>query len=264
VFDAGPNELRFYNPYGQFLRKVGGSGEGPGEFRLVLGSGDRIFIYDSSLRRLTELNGNGEVGSIFRVPDQPEGSSILHPVGPADDRTYVWSSFRTPPCVANTVVTDTLTYWSVDVLESPSPDGDVLVPVANAVGGRRWSNTINVTQMCLPNPIPFVRAPIARVRLGALYVSLPDALAVRVVHLGEGTESMFRGSADRKALSAELVDSWIDETINTTARDEGGNALNTAGGMQLYARRLRAMPYPDSLPVTDQFVVDGSCMTSRP
>jgi hypothetical protein len=92
--------------------------------------------------------------------------------------------------------------------------------------------------------------------MGTLYVSLPDALAVRIVHLGGGTESIPRGSADRKALSAELVHSWIDETINTTARDERGNALNTSEGMQLYARRLHAMPYPDSLPVTDQFVVD--------
>ncbi|MEJ2217098.1 MAG: hypothetical protein P8099_10835 [Gemmatimonadota bacterium] len=63
VADGGSGEVRFYGPDGAFLRRVGGEGDGPGEFRLMSGmgpaAGDSVWVYDYSLRRFTIVPADG-------------------------------------------------------------------------------------------------------------------------------------------------------------------------------------------------------------
>ena len=57
VVNSGTAELKVYDSTGTFLRALGGSGEGPGEFRVPWGiwelSGDTLAVWDFRLRRVS-------------------------------------------------------------------------------------------------------------------------------------------------------------------------------------------------------------------
>jgi hypothetical protein len=63
IANGASSELRIFASDGQFVRSVGGNGEGPGEFRVIgyLGvlPGDTILVYDSRLRRLSRFDQLG-------------------------------------------------------------------------------------------------------------------------------------------------------------------------------------------------------------
>jgi hypothetical protein len=75
--------IRFYDPEGRFLHRVGRQGDGPGEFRLPSGlwpyRGDSIAVWDGMARRLSVLGPEGEVGRTTPLaipsdnPPAPEG-----------------------------------------------------------------------------------------------------------------------------------------------------------------------------------------------
>jgi hypothetical protein len=63
VIDGGSRELRFFDPHGSFIRKVGGKGEGPGEFLdpvLVPSPGtDSLLLFDKGLPRFQVFSSDG-------------------------------------------------------------------------------------------------------------------------------------------------------------------------------------------------------------
>ena len=62
VAERSTGQLHFFNRGGEFLKSVGGLGEGPGEFRM-LGSlhkaGEQLYVYDYLLRRLSVFATDG-------------------------------------------------------------------------------------------------------------------------------------------------------------------------------------------------------------
>ncbi|MFW6201407.1 MAG: hypothetical protein ACOC8B_02435 [Gemmatimonadota bacterium] len=76
VANSGTAELRYYDAEGRYVRSVGGSGEGPGEYRMIgfvdrLGS-DSLIVWDGNLRRGTILGRDGGFGRTFPGPDLEE------------------------------------------------------------------------------------------------------------------------------------------------------------------------------------------------
>lgn len=73
VFEARDIEVRVYSSNGELLRRIGGAGEGPGEFAgwTVTGgvSGDTLWAMDWHNRRLTLFDLEGDVRSVARVED---------------------------------------------------------------------------------------------------------------------------------------------------------------------------------------------------
>jgi len=71
VADRGSADLRFFGPGGKFLQRVGGDGEGPGEFRRLefigLLQGDSLATYDGSLRRVQVFDPSGVLSRTFTV-----------------------------------------------------------------------------------------------------------------------------------------------------------------------------------------------------
>jgi hypothetical protein len=63
VSDAGAREISLYDSTGAFLRRWGGGGEGPGEFRdlstIYLRGGDSILALDGWTQRLSVFSGEG-------------------------------------------------------------------------------------------------------------------------------------------------------------------------------------------------------------
>jgi len=64
--------VRMYDARGKFIRNVGRSGEGPGEYRSIAGlktfPDGRIALWDNRIQRLTTYTPNGHVLKSFRVP----------------------------------------------------------------------------------------------------------------------------------------------------------------------------------------------------
>jgi hypothetical protein len=84
VFETLPPEIRVYAPGGEFLHKIGGPGEGPGEFRGPRFSfgvhGDTVWVIDLLFaRRITLFTRAGEIlstGAIDAVPAPLEESGM--------------------------------------------------------------------------------------------------------------------------------------------------------------------------------------------
>lgn len=74
VADGATQEIRFFAADGMFLRSVGGSGGGPGEFRrlsdILIAAGDSVVAWDSRSRRL----------SVFSLAGTMEREQRLDPV----------------------------------------------------------------------------------------------------------------------------------------------------------------------------------------
>ena len=72
---ASVSEIRIFGPDGSFLTRLGGSGEGPGEFRSLYSAwprGDTIEAFDVRLRRITRFLPDG---SIQVIPLENVGSA---------------------------------------------------------------------------------------------------------------------------------------------------------------------------------------------
>lgn len=71
IANAGTNTIRFYDGRGQYVREVGGRGEGPGEFVgltwLRRFGGDSLLAFDARLHRLSVFDTAGRFIRAFRL-----------------------------------------------------------------------------------------------------------------------------------------------------------------------------------------------------
>ena len=90
VADGGSQEVRFFDSAGSLRARVGGKGEGPGEFTGLSGLGPApngtLWAYDFSLRRVTWMNGAGEVEGITSLGPEPP---VLNAVGVLPDGSFL-------------------------------------------------------------------------------------------------------------------------------------------------------------------------------
>lgn len=71
LFNQESKNILVFNDQGNFIRKFGSIGDGPGEYRSIeaadVDNDNYIYIYDQSLRRITRFNNNGESSLIIDV-----------------------------------------------------------------------------------------------------------------------------------------------------------------------------------------------------
>jgi hypothetical protein len=97
VFDRHAQEIRVFEPNGDFVRSVGGRGKGPGEFEMVIGmswSGEgNLWVLDPANLRFTVFDSTGAL-----VGEHPmEGGSIIMPwPGRFDDQGRLIHYARRP------------------------------------------------------------------------------------------------------------------------------------------------------------------------
>lgn len=76
-------EIRFFSSTGEFLRTVGRRGDGPGEFRRLVGlepfRGDSILAFDTQAQRVTIVSPEWNLGRIISF--QPESPWVVRPLG---------------------------------------------------------------------------------------------------------------------------------------------------------------------------------------
>lgn len=90
VADGGSQEIRFFGQDGGFLRSAGRAGEGPGEFTGLSALGrdgeGGVWAYDFLLRRITWLDGSGDLAAVSSLGMEP---AMLNAVAPLPDGTFV-------------------------------------------------------------------------------------------------------------------------------------------------------------------------------
>lgn len=80
VADAQSRQVRNFSANGEHLRTVGGEGEGPGEFRSLIGLhravGDTVVAWDRTQRRATRIAPDGSVAGIHSVRLDAEDAGL--------------------------------------------------------------------------------------------------------------------------------------------------------------------------------------------
>ena len=103
VADAGLLEVRLFGRTGVFLKRLGRSGEGPGEFKdlnaIWVTSNGRIAVWDSGLQRITIYNSEGELTNTQAIHAPEAGGSLDFFAGTYtnDDVVLASLAFRRPP-----------------------------------------------------------------------------------------------------------------------------------------------------------------------
>lgn len=90
VADGGSSQVRFFGPDGRHFATVGRAGGGPGEFTGLSALGragpGRLWAYDFALRRITWMNGEGDITGTTTLAPEP---AMLNPVGAFPDGSFL-------------------------------------------------------------------------------------------------------------------------------------------------------------------------------
>ena len=89
VLDRQAQEIRMYDAQGQFVRRIGGPGSGPGELSpsagpLFVGPGDTLLVPDMALQRITRYGPEGEAVESRPLP-MTEGIAVKWMEAPNQD-----------------------------------------------------------------------------------------------------------------------------------------------------------------------------------
>ncbi|HET7273813.1 MAG TPA: hypothetical protein VFI91_01450 [Longimicrobiaceae bacterium] len=138
VADGSSGSLRIYSAGGSYLHEMGGSGDGPGEFRYLsavhLAGGDTLLVYDSRALRLTTFLSSGElVGSQQLRPG--DGVPELY-VGTYGDGSHSFGWIKQSP-----IAPDRLTADSMRIGRFTS-DGNAAGVIARATGMHRLGSPV--------------------------------------------------------------------------------------------------------------------------
>lgn len=103
VTNSSRSEVLLFSQRGSLLRTIGGSGEGPGEFRNVTSvvplPGDSIGVFDSSYQRLSVFDDRGRLGRevSFRDLAQERGLTLVQTLGPGGLALLTQGGFQSDP-----------------------------------------------------------------------------------------------------------------------------------------------------------------------
>ena len=244
VLEGGTNELRLFDSSGSFVRNLGGTGEGPGEFLFLTEmwvSGDTIFGFCNLQKRISVFERGGDVLEMIRV-NVAEGAG-----NPAAKRQFSDGSFLVLSApsggLAFTLGMIQGNTWRLDRF---SRGGRFLNEIAFVKESDRWGHDI-------PGVPSFPYLPLT---LGiGTYAASGDQ-----VYAGDITQ----GSVERWSGAGELtrVIRWPTPELRVTDRDrrryrevrsEPPQNFDPAG----WNRYLRETPFPDRMPAYRRLLVDA-------
>lgn len=209
VVADGSNTLRFFDAQGRFLRMVGGTGRGPGEFTRIgyLGAyaGDSVLVYDSGSRRITIFDRAGTV-----VRDwTPARRSALTVVGNLRDGAVMARDYVGHQGLRSGAVQDTF-----EILLF-GPDGGMKASLGLIPGELRTqtvTTTGGMTQVRLGNKL-FGRQLQFAAAGDRAFVSATDTLNIQV-HDGMGTlRQILRSTAEPIPVTSQFMDHYHESMI---------------------------------------------------
>jgi hypothetical protein len=238
VVDAGSSELRFYDPEGRLVYRVGGKGEGPGEFMdpvlVPWPASDSILVADRRLPRLHLYSVDGGSHRTLRY-SQGWPSGRLPPMGAVDPNALLFQK-HAPNSVSGYGLQVTA---GEHVLVDPETGHEVHLDSVRRNNGLR----VRRSPMSYLVGIPFRPLPFAAATENGVLTSDGVGWDIREYDR-QGTLRRILRVADhaRRPVTEAMIDAdpeiaWLDEVQLGSLRDE--------------------LPIPDSLPVFESMIVDS-------
>ena len=243
VADGGSQEIRFFESAGALKAIVGGPGEGPGEFTglsgLGAGSGGEVWAYDFSLRRITWMNGSGDVEDFTSLGPMPP---ILNSVGPLADGTFVlrqlWGATQVSEATRTGLRRDQVAFVRFD-------GEGALLDTVGLFPGREVYLTDENGRGVMSTP-PFARNSVGTIWQGGIVIGTQDSFELasygpggevtRVVRIPDWDVTLGPGDLE------EYVQTRLEEVP-----PEGRPGVR---------QELEAMPAPDNRPAFGGLLAD--------
>jgi len=242
VANAGSAEIRFFDLDGRFLRRIGGSGEGPGEFgvlwRLFPLAAGELAAWDIGLRRITVFAANDSVRGTWtlgalagRPADVPAAFSDRAFVVAPEDR-YQGRDMERPR-------RDTLPFvlWA--------PGAGVLDTIGRFPGRQQFEMLMPPVQLL--EDMPFGPSTRVAVHADELFVGDNDRPDVAVLNVDGRPVRIIRLIERRREVTPEDIGRFKAENI-----DEGWRATYLAAKR----RWLEIVPFPARMPWYGPLLVD--------
>lgn len=212
VANAGTSEVRYYDASGSHVRSTGRQGGGPGEFQrigsLIRLGGDSLAVIDPQARRITILDGTGEL-----VREMPAGTPDL-PISPSargPDGRWIGTGFRfgTPGDLTDGLMRNDITYVRI------TADGTALADTIGSFPGSETWMRINqsggsIQSIEIMSSLPFRRTTTIVPRGDELFVATQDAPEIRVYGLDGSLRRIIRTGAATPPVTAEMVRAWAE------------------------------------------------------
>lgn len=203
VADAQSADVRFFDGNGDFLRRVGTRGEGPGEFESfswLARCGDGLVAYDWQQRRATPISLAGGPGDPFPV-ETPEEGRPPYGVRCLPDGSFLavgWGELRRVP-----EGEEYLFYRQVADVWRLFPPGDSTITIGAYISSERLAHARG------SGPHPFSRSVVFTGNEDQLFIGGAERLQIEVRSLDGELLRIYRGP------DADLV---IDDDFVSTYR----------------------------------------------
>lgn len=247
VVNSGTNEIRIYDDEGRFLASLGGTGDGPGEFRRLVSAvalaGDSILAFDPAANRITVFSPAGgvagstrldrteESGRITTVARLSDGGLLATTAGSVNPQSMQLSPLHRPP---------------TPILRLSS-SGDLIDTVGTFEGDELATWDEGGVAI---GPPPYGRKLAHAVAGDRLYIGTQESFEIRVFGLDGGLEAIIRAPDGDLELTAALK---TDYRARILARipDAPPEAIRELD------QYLAVVPLPDRRPAYGPILVDS-------
>jgi len=235
VADDGSQEVRFFGLDGSHLKTVGRRGGGPGEFTGLAGLGKDtmggVWAYDFSLRRITWMDGTGEITGITSLGLEP---GMLNAVGVLSDGTFLlkqlWGAEETSAASRGGLRRDPIALVRFDTQ-------GVLLDTLGLFPGREVYLTEEDGRGVMNTP-PFARNASTTIRSGRAIVGPQRAFEVLEIAPNGSLVRVVRIPRREEAVGPEALEAYIQGRLR-------GAPADRHPGIR---RSLEAMPVPETVP----------------
>jgi hypothetical protein len=260
IVDRGSKSLRWYSGSGEFKREAGGTGYGPEDFQDPVAAyvveGDRVFVYDGRLRRLSEWSGNGHVKNSWTMQPTANGH-VLNPVG-LIGTDFILSAWIVPSesqYVAGSLLRDTLHYYSIDLRAGGNNvAANRMRWLFDLPSAYRYANRLG--RVWAASEVPFSPQSLVAFSSSEIFATSTDKLAIQVFDPTGNAKESFRYAIAQNKVGARDVAGMLELRIRN-ARDEAGRRLEQEGLRSFLNRLYAEMPIPSTKPAIDRMLVDA-------
>ena len=272
VLDPVMKAVRLFSPSGAYVRRIGGTGNGPGELRrpgAALARGDTIYLFDGGAPRVVLFTSSGEHLESWRTTLPIHDRAL---VLPSADGVWAAQRLSTDPRAGMHLgfVRFAQHRATADTMAPPDPPDPATAPLASldefrvGVGPADAMLLYDIRRYVLRivpshgEPLRFGRADVPpHRRTDREIAALRDAERARA---GRSTEPGARRPADIPAYAELIRSAWTDEDGRTWVEVLVNDAeWRDAGGVECPAVRRLASEGATHL-VLDLFARDGALL----